>query len=154
VRDIATQRKITATGLVALDLRGLSALNLAFGLLGALWTVGLLLSVGFSERRRQFAILRAVGAKARHVAAFVVAEAGSVVAIGIVAGLVLGGTVGWILVRVLHGVFDPPPAHPVVPWAYLGALLAAITAGVGCVVAFVLRYSARLGPQALRDLTS
>jgi putative ABC transport system permease protein len=153
VRDIVEQRRITATGLVALDLGGLSALNLAFGALGTLWAVALLLAIAYVERRRQFAILRALGAKGRHVAAFVGTEAGSVVALGSLAGLLLGGVIGWVLVRVLRGVFDPPPAHPVVPWAYLGVLVAVIAGGLVAAVAFELRHSARLRPEALRDFS-
>jgi len=152
VRDIVEQRRITATGLVALDLSGLSALNLAFGAVGVAWTIGLLVSVGFVERRRHFAILRAVGAKRRHIAAFAATETGGVVIAGSVAGAVLGGGIAWILVSVLRGVFDPPPAHPVVPWVYLVVLAVAAVTGFVAAIVFTLGYAARLGPETLREL--
>ena len=42
-----------------------------------------------------------------------------------------------VLVTVLAGVFDPPPQAPVVPWSYLGAILAcaAVAVIIGTTVA-------------------
>ncbi|MEO6310084.1 MAG: hypothetical protein ABIO33_05315, partial [Leifsonia sp.] len=51
---------------------------------------------------------------------------------GVLAGIVVGGVLSQMLVAVLTGVFDPPPAGLAVPWGYLAAsgvvALAAITA--------------------------
>ena len=58
----------------------------------------------------------------------------------------------WMLIKLLTGVFDPPPAHASVPWAYLLevgaiALLAVIAAGVS-----TLRALQRPPLETLRDL--
>jgi putative ABC transport system permease protein len=153
VRDIITQRRITTSGLVAVDVRGLSAIELTFGALITVWAVALLLSVAFTERRRNFAILRALGARRHHIAAFVTGEVAAVVIPGTLFGAGLGASVAWILVRVLHGVFDPPPQHPIIPLGYLIALFALILAGVGAATAYALWRTARLTPRDLRDLT-
>ena len=56
----------------------------------------------------------------------------------LVAGLVCGAVAGWalseMLVAVLTGVFDPPPAALAVPWVYLGSLLVLSVATVALVV--------------------
>jgi putative ABC transport system permease protein len=72
------------------------------------------------------------------------------------AGAILGAIVGWVLslmlVKVLSGVFDPPPAQLSVPWAYLGVV--AGLAALGLVVAALAAIrSARRSPlTVLREL--
>ena len=58
----------------------------------------------------------------------------------------------WMLVKLLTGVFDPPPSHAAVPWRYLAALgaialLAVIAAGIT-----TLRALGRPPLETLRDL--
>jgi putative ABC transport system permease protein len=66
--------------------------------------------------------MTAVGASLRDVGAFLWTEA----AIVLVASLILGGVLGWLLslmlVAMLQHVFDPPPDALSVPWAYLAEL--------------------------------
>ena len=48
----------------------------------------------------------------------------------------LGFAVAWLLVKLLHGVFDPLPESLHFPWAYLAGLLAAfLIATVAAVLA-------------------
>ncbi len=152
VQDIVTQQKITLSGLTAIDLAGLTRLELVFALLLAAGASGLVLALGLAERRRMFAIASALGAKPRQLAAFIWSEAGFV-AIG---GSILGGLVGWsiaqVIVKILTGVFDPPPEHLSAPYGYLIALggataLAIILAGVG-----MLRATHKPTMSILRDL--
>ncbi len=152
VQDIVTQQKITLSGLTAIDLAGLTRLELVFALLLAAGASGLVLALGLAERRRMFAIASALGAKPRQLAAFVWSEAGFV-AIG---GSILGGLVGWgiaqVIVKILTGVFDPPPEHLSAPYGYLIVLggataLAVILAGVG-----MLRATHKPAMSILRDL--
>jgi putative ABC transport system permease protein len=57
-----------------------------------------------------------------------------------------------LLIRVLTGVFDPPPDAASVPWGYLAALLALVlTPGVSA-AALTLRRLDRSTPEELRDL--
>jgi putative ABC transport system permease protein len=153
VQDIVHQRKITATGLVAVDLSGLAIVDLAFGSLVTLWAVSLMLSVGLTERRQGFVILRALGARMKQVGAFVVAEAGVVFVLGSIAGAALGGIVAWILVKVLQGVFDPPPQHLFLPWPYLAALAGSLVIGLVAATAANLKRLRDFETSWLRDQT-
>ena len=152
VQDIVTQQKITLSGLTAIDLAGLTRLELVFALLLAAGASGLVLALGLAERRRMFAIADALGAKPRQLASFVWSEAGFV-AIG---GSILGGLLGWgiaqVIVKILTGVFDPPPEHLSAPYGYLAILgvataAAVILAGVG-----MLRATHKPAMSILRDL--
>jgi putative ABC transport system permease protein len=60
--------------------------------------------------------------------------------------------VAYLLVKVLNGIFDPPPASPSIPWSYLTALVVLIGAVTASIVAGVGRLAARAGPSELRDL--
>ncbi|MBA3523604.1 MAG: hypothetical protein H0T85_03430 [Geodermatophilaceae bacterium] len=50
------------------------------------------------------------------------AEAGAVTLLGLATGALAGWVLSRGLVRVLTGVFDPPPSALAVPWLYLGTL--------------------------------
>lgn len=67
-------------------------------------------------------------------------EAGFVTIAGLLAGTIGGWALTAMLVRVLTGVFDPPPDAVTVPWSYLGviaavAVLAAVVAAGGAISA-------------------
>ena len=121
VTDLASSRKIVGSSLTAVDLDGLTRVELGFALALAAAATGLTLWLGLTERRRTFAIATALGANQRQLGAFVWAEAGVVT----LAGLLTGGLSSWalsnMLVKVLHGVFDPAPESLAVPWPYLTA---------------------------------
>jgi putative ABC transport system permease protein len=73
-----------------------------------------------------------------------------------VAGTTLGALGGWflsqMLVKVLTGVFDPPPAHLSVPWAYLGVVAALAVAGLALAALATIRAARRPPLTVLRDL--
>jgi putative ABC transport system permease protein len=152
VKDIVTEQRITLSGLTAIDLAGLTKLELVFALLLAAGASGLVLAVGLGERRRTFAIASALGAKRRQLGGFVWSEA-AFVAVG---GLALGALGGWwiaqVIVKILTGVFDPPPEHLSVPWSYLAALLVAVSAAIAVAGAGMLRAIRRPAMAILRDL--
>ena len=152
VKDIVTEQRITLSGLTAIDLAGLTKLELVFALLLAAGASGLVLAVELGERRRTFAIASALGAKGRQLGSFVWSEA-AFVAIG---GLALGALSGWwiaqVIVKILTGVFDPPPEHLSVPWAYLAGLLVAVSAAIAVAGAGMLRAIRRPAMPILRDL--
>ena len=75
VQDVVTELKRTLSGLTALDLSGLTKLELAFAFILAAAASGLVLGLGLAERRRTYAIASALGAKARQLATFVWSEA-------------------------------------------------------------------------------
>ncbi len=125
VSDIASAQRVISSSLTAVDLRGLSALELTFAVVLAAGATGLLLALGLTERRRTFTILEALGATPRQTGGFLWSEGLLVSAGSLVVGLLLGLGVAETLVKVLTGVFDPPPSALSVPWAYLGVLFAA-----------------------------
>ena len=57
-----------------------------------------------------------------------------------------------MLVKVLTGVFDPPPDALSIPWLYLAALTAAVIASVVAAGALTLRSLRRPTVDELRDL--
>ena len=80
----------------------------------------------------------------KEIGAFVWTEAGIVLA----AGLALAAGLGWLLsemlVAMLQHVFDPPPDHLAVPWAYLLGLCGAAVAGAALATALAARTLRRL----------
>lgn len=152
VQDISTQLKITLSGLTAIDLSGLTRLELGFALILAAAASGLVLALGLIERRRTFAIVTALGAHTRQLAALVWSEAVFVT----LGGVILGATSGWglsfIIIKILTGVFDPPPAHLSVPWTYLAALGGVTFAAVAAAGIGVVRAARRPPINMVRDL--
>jgi putative ABC transport system permease protein len=152
VQDIVTQQHITLTGITALNLAGLTRLELAFALVLAVGASGLVLALGLAERRRTFAIASALGARRRQLAAFVWSEA-AFVAIG---GAMFGTLVGWgiaqVIVKILTGVFDPPPEHLSVPWAYFALFSLATVGAIGAAGVAMLRATGRPAVEIVRDL--
>ncbi|HMC08838.1 MAG TPA: ABC transporter permease [Actinomycetota bacterium] len=128
VSDIHSQLAATLSGLTALDLGGLTTLELSFAVVLAAAAAGLVLALGLAERRRTFAIVTALGARRRQVGAFVWSEAAFVT----LGGMALGALAGWglshALVKILTGVFDPPPQNLAVPWTYLAGLAVVVGA--------------------------
>jgi putative ABC transport system permease protein len=152
VQDLVSQLKITRSGLTAIDLSGLTKLELAFAFILAAAASGLVLALGLAERRRTFAIASALGAKTRQMATFVWSEAAFVTAGGILLGILAGWGVSFVLVKILTGVFDPPPEHLFVPWAYLGIVGAVTIGAVVAAIAGALRATRRPAVEIVRDL--
>ncbi|HKW44442.1 MAG TPA: ABC transporter permease, partial [Candidatus Eremiobacteraceae bacterium] len=141
VSDITSAQRSVGSSLTSVDLHGLTAVELAFALLLLVGASGLSLALGFAERRRNFAILAALGATPGQLGAFLWMEAIVVVAGGAIAGSVLGLVIAQVLVKVLTGVFDPPPNALAIPWLYLGSL-AAVAAVATVIVVLQARATA------------
>ena len=152
VQDINTQTKITLSGLTALDLSGLTRLELAFAFILAAAASGLVLALGLVERRRTFAIAAALGARPRQLAAFVWSEAVFVTAGGVLLGVLSGWGLSFVIVKILTGVFDPPPEHLFVPWGYLAALGGVTCGAIVAAGASVIRALRRPAADIVRDL--
>ena len=143
VTDIATSRNVVGSTLTAVDLSGLTRIELAFALVLIVGATGLALALGLTERRLSFAIATALGATRRQVSGFVWTESSFVTIAGIVVGLGLAWAISHVLVMVLAGVFDPPPQAPVMPWAYLGEMLACATIAVVVGTTIAIRIARR-----------
>ncbi|MCU1607729.1 MAG: putative rane protein, partial [Modestobacter sp.] len=154
VSDIQSARSAvtTATGLAAADLGGLSRLELGFGVLLALACSALALLLGVAQRRRALVLLAALGATARQRGRFLSAEAWGLLVGGLLGGAAVAATISYLLVKVLTGIFDPPPSSAALPLGYLAALAGAVVVASVVVVAAVGRLASRAGPAELRDL--
>jgi putative ABC transport system permease protein len=152
VTDIVDQRKVVGSNLTAVEVSGLTRVELAFALVLAVAASGLALGLGFHERRRTFAIAGALGARSRHLGGFVWGESAFVTVGGAILGTLIAVAISEMLVRVLTGVFDPPPDTLAVPFGYLGVVLAVTLAAVATAGALTLRALRRPAIEELRDL--
>jgi putative ABC transport system permease protein len=152
VTDIATTRGTVGSSLTAVSLAGLTRIELGFGLLLAAASGGLVLALGLAERRRSFAIANALGATRRQLRSFVLSEAAILITCGMVGGAALGWLLSRMLVGVLTGVFDPPPAALAVPWSYLVATAAMIILAISAVSAATVGLARRSPLTVLSEL--
>lgn len=123
VSDIGQARHLIGSSLTSVDLTGLTRLELGFAVLMVAGATGLILALGLADRRRIFAILSALGAKPRQLGAFLWSEALFIFITGALVGTGTGVALAWMLIKLLTGVFDPPPDFLSVPWAYLASVL-------------------------------
>ncbi|GAC1484040.1 MAG: hypothetical protein NVS1B5_03960 [Gemmatimonadaceae bacterium] len=132
VTDLGSVLKTISSSLTAVDLRGLTWIELSFAILLIAGASGLVLGLGIIERRRDFALLAAMGAKSRQLGAFLWTEGLIILVAGMVLGFLTGFAIAQMLVKVLTGVFDPPPESLAIPWVYLIVLIVA-----GCLSTFI-----------------
>jgi putative ABC transport system permease protein len=122
VQNLEDQTAHTVTSITTVDLSGISHILEAFAVALAGAAMALFVLTTVAERRHEMATMAAVGAPLREVAAFVWSEAGLVLG----ASILLAAGLGWLLARMLVAmlthVFDPPPDHLAIPWAYLAGL--------------------------------
>ena len=152
VSDIVNQRRVIGSNLTAVELSGLTKVELAFALILAVAASGLALGLAFHERRRTFAIATALGARSRQLGGFVWSESAFVTGGGLVLGALVAVAISEMLVKVLTGVFDPPPDVLAVPWVYLAVVLGLTVGAVLLAGTATLRALRRPAIEDLRDL--
>lgn len=152
VKDIGTVAHIIGSSLTAVDLSSLTRIELTFAVIMAAAAAGLMLALGFMDRRRNFAILKVIGAKPAQMAGFLWAEGILVAAGGIAFGMASGIATAWMLVKLLTGVFDPPPEALAIPWAYVAGTLGLMIASIVAAVLVTSARSDRAAVETLRDL--
>ncbi len=152
VNDIVSSRKVIGSSLTAVDLAGLTKIELGFGLALVASATGLVVWLGLVERRRTFAIASALGASRRQLGGFVWGEALFITAGGLVAGAVAGWALSAMLVTALRGVFDPAPSGLTIPWGYLAVVGAIGLTGVVVAVEATITAGHRSSVQILRTL--
>ncbi|AUA08593.1 FtsX-like permease family protein [Streptomyces sp. SID8382] len=152
VTDITETRSAVGSSLTSVDLSGLTRIELAFAVLLAAGAGGIVLALGLAERRRTFAIATVLGATRRQLNGLVLSEAATLAAVGVTGGALIGWGLTEMLVKVLTGVFDPPPEAVAVPWPYLGLTLAAALAAIVGAALSGVRGSARPAVEELREL--
>ena len=152
VTNIVNQRHVVGSNLTAVELSGLTRIELGFALVLAAAATGLALGLGFQERRRTFAIASALGARSRQLGGFVWGESIFVTGGGLILGAVIAAVLSVTLVDVLTGVFDPPPDVLTIPWPYLIAVGVAVLVTVLAAGMITLRALRRPAIEQLRDL--
>ena len=151
VRDINEASRLIGSSLTAIDLAGLTRLELAYAVILAACATGLVLALGVLDRRRSFAVMAALGARPRQLLAFLRGEAVLIFGAGALFGTLTGAVVAWMLVVLLTGVFDPPPDRLSIPWLYLGALFATVAGSIILAVQLVGRRMEVSPVAALRE---
>ena len=132
--DLAQAAHLIGSSLTAIDLRALGAVELAFAVFFVAMATGLTLWLGQSERARTQAVLMSLGASQTEIRSFTWSEGLVMLGIGLPLGALIGTVVAWMLVRLLSGIFDPPPEILSIPWSYLVLVLTgAIVSTVGAV---------------------
>lgn len=152
VTDLTQARAGIGSSLTAVDLAGLTKVELTFALVLVAAAGGLVLALGLAERRRTFAIAAALGANRRQLRGFVVGEAAVVTTGGLIGGALAGWGLSQMLVTVLTGVFDPPPDQLAVPWAYLGTVVVSSVGAIAVAAALAGRTSRQPAIERLREL--
>jgi putative ABC transport system permease protein len=151
VSDISEATQIIGSSLTSVDLRGLTTIELGFSIATTAGAAGLMLALGISERRRSFAILSAIGAKRWQLACFLWSEGLVTLLGGTVFGLFWGFAAAWMLVKLLTGIFDPPPEVLSIPWGYLATVLCCVAASIVAAIVLVLP-TLKFDASHLRDL--
>jgi putative ABC transport system permease protein len=152
VTDIGMAQKTIGSSLTAVNLRGLTMLELGFAILLVASASGLILALGFAERRKTFATLMVLGAKPKHLGAFVWSEGLTILIGGAVMGSIAGIGLAELLVKMLTHIFDPPPEALVLPWVYLAFLLVAAVIATMVAVISAIESTKRSGIGVLRTL--
>jgi putative ABC transport system permease protein len=152
VTDITQVRAHVGSSLISVYLAGLSRLELTFAVLLAAAAGGLALAAGLSERRRSLAIISVLGGRRRQIRGLVLSEAAVVTAGGLAGGALVAWGLSVMLVKVLIGVFDPPPSVIAVPVGYLGVAAAGVLAALTAAALGATRISTRPAVEELREL--
>ncbi|KAE8754853.1 FtsX-like permease family protein [Paraburkholderia madseniana] len=152
VSDIGQAEHVITSSLTAVDLRGLTQLELGAAALMVAGATGLIIALGFADRRRTFAILSALGARPRQLGAFLWSEALVLLYGGATIGTLTGFALAWMLVKLLTGVFDPPPERLSVPWFFLAFLVGVAALSVVIAVIAAFRETRVPAVQRMREL--
>ena len=151
VTPIGTTAAKVGSSLTAVDLAGLTRVELGFAVVIAAAAGGLVLWLGLAERRRTFALASVLGAQPRQLAGFVWSEASVVTVMGLAAGAALAAALSKVLVSVLKGVFDPPPSALSIPGTYLLVVLGVVVVAVAAAAVAAVRSAMRPPITVLRS---
>lgn len=156
-----TKVKATAAKNMVSDIsKGLGNVSTIIGILiGAIWLLSItILIVAFvminNERKKEFAILRAMGSTKKTLASVMGAEAGTVSAVGAGLGIILSSVVVFPLGNVIKSALELPyllPRPGVIALLAVGAFAAAVAVGVASSVVSVIKITKRETGLILRE---
>lgn len=151
VTTLDETQQIISSSLTAVNVGGLTRLELGFAVLMIVGVAGLVLGLGLEERRRSYSLLSALGARRAQIGGFLWSEGLIVVIGGALLGVMAGFGVAHTLVKILSGAFDPPPEALVVPWPYLAVTLAIAVASGSLAIGIIQRLTQRPDLELLRQ---
>nr|MBA2560217.1 ABC transporter permease [Propionibacteriales bacterium] len=152
VSTINDSRGLVGSSLTSVDLSGLTRLELGFALVIAAAAGGLVTALGLTERRRTLAIAVALRATSKQLRSFSFGESAFVSLAGLLSGALAGWGLTQMLVKVLTGVFDPPPSQLAYPWVYLGVVVVSSVGGIVAAATLSARGASRHAQRHLREL--
>jgi len=150
VTDIGSAQKAIGSNLTAIDLHGLTTLELIFAVILVASASGLIFALGLIERNKAFATLLVLGASTKQLGAFVWVEGITILVGGVLFGSISGFGLAQLLVLMLTHVFDPPPESLVIPWTYLAALLITVAGATALATIGTIAAAKRAGVSLLR----
>jgi putative ABC transport system permease protein len=149
---IYNARSLVGSSLTSVDLSGLTRLEVGFALVIAAAAGGLTTALGLTERRRTLAIAVALRASPRQLRSFSLGESAFVAVVGLLSGAAAGWGLTHMLVKVLSGVFDPPPSRLAYPWLYLAIVAATAAAAIMGATLLSTQRARTLAHSQLREL--
>jgi putative ABC transport system permease protein len=152
VETIQDARGLVGSSLTSVDLAGLTRIELAFALMIAAAAGGLVIGLGLDERRRSIAVATVIGATRSQLRALDVGEPLFILGCGVSGGVAIGWAVSYLLVKVLTGVFDPPPTSLALPWGYVLTLISALVVATCAASTYVASTTRRNARRYLREL--
>jgi putative ABC transport system permease protein len=70
---------------------------------------------------------------------------------GVVGGAALAALLSHELLKVLTGIFDPPPEHAGIPWSFVASTVGAVVVAALLTTGWLARSTSRIDPSRLRD---
>lgn len=138
--------------LTALNLGGLSGIEVAFTALMCAAAAAIFVATTLATRRKEYITLRALGVPAGSVYRLVIAEAAALVVAGLAIGLVDGAAMATLSIQILAPLFIVPPQLPDFSIDGLLALVAVVIAGTTIATIAGLTRLAQLRPaEILRE---
>ena len=113
---------------------------------------GLVRCVRLPVRRHSRSTLSVRGARRRPLRGLALIEVRLVPIGGLIGGALIAWGLSQMLIKVLTGVFDPPPSVIAIPWGYLTITVIAVVAALGIAALVSARASTRPAVEELRDL--
>jgi putative ABC transport system permease protein len=110
---------------------------------------GLFFGLELSQKKQSFAVIKSLGASDRQLNAFIMIQSIIIIFGRCITGFIFGFTEAEILVKILTGIFDPPPDFITIPFGYIALTLIIIVISTSIMLKFL---SSRAKNNILKEL--